>query len=60
MRSKAAEANGIDLSTFAGKIDGDVETQVAAVETCIAAGAKGILITPSDWRALAPVDQPGP
>ncbi|MEC9198893.1 MAG: sugar ABC transporter substrate-binding protein [Pseudomonadota bacterium] len=50
-----AEANGINLQTFAGKIDGDVETQVAAVETCIASGAKGILITPSDSRALAPV-----
>lgn len=52
--AKAAEM-GINLSTFAGKIDGDVETQVAAVESCIAAGAKGILITPSDSRALAPV-----
>lgn len=52
---QGAEANGIRLSTFAGKIDGDVETQVAAVETCIASGAKGILITPSDSRALAPV-----
>ncbi len=51
----AAEANGIELSTFAGKIDGDVETQVSAVETCIASGAKGILITPTDSRALAPV-----
>ncbi len=50
-----AKANNIDLQTFAGKIDGDVETQVAAVETCIAAGAKGILITPSDSRALEPV-----
>lgn len=50
-----AKANGIDLQTFAGKIDGDVETQVAAVETCIASGAKGILITPSDSRALEPV-----
>lgn len=50
-----AEENGINLSTFAGKIDGDVETQVAAVETCIASGAKGILITPSDSRALEPV-----
>ena len=46
---------GINLSTFAGKIDGDVETQVAAVESCIASGAKGILITPSDSRALSPV-----
>jgi fructose transport system substrate-binding protein len=52
---KGAKENGIDLHTFAGKIDGDVETQVAAVETCIASGAKGILITPSDSKALAPV-----
>ncbi len=50
-----AEANSISLQTFAGKLDGDVETQIAAVETCIASGAKGILITPSDSRALAPV-----
>ncbi|MBD3623935.1 MAG: sugar ABC transporter substrate-binding protein [Rhodobacteraceae bacterium] len=52
-----AKANelGIKLNTYAGKIDGDVESQVAAVESCMAAGAKGILITPSDSRALAPV-----
>ncbi|MGI9523110.1 MAG: substrate-binding domain-containing protein, partial [Hyphomicrobiaceae bacterium] len=43
---------GIDLQSFAGKIDGDNETQVAAVETCIASGAKGILITPSDSKAI--------
>ncbi len=52
---QGAKENGINLQTFAGKIDGDVETQVAAVETCIASGAKGILITPSDSRALEPV-----
>lgn len=51
---EGAKANGIKLQTFAGKIDGDVESQVSAVETCIASGAKGILITPSDSRALAP------
>ena len=50
----AAEEKGINLSTFAGMYDGDVETQVAAVETCIASGAKGILITPTDSRALVP------
>ncbi|MBB4123206.1 sugar ABC transporter substrate-binding protein [Martelella radicis] len=53
--SQQAKEMGIDLSTYAGKLDGDVETQVAAVETCIAAGADGILITPSDSRALTPV-----
>ena len=52
--AKATEM-GLALSTYAGKIDGDVETQIAAVESCIAGGAKGILITPSDSRALAPV-----
>jgi fructose transport system substrate-binding protein len=50
----SAAANGLTLQTFAGKIDGDVETQISAIETCIASGAKGILITPSDSRALAP------
>jgi len=34
-----AKANGVELQTFAGKIDGDVETQVAAIETCIASGS---------------------
>ncbi len=49
-----AKANelGIELSTFAGKIDGDHETQVQAIETCIASGAKGILITASDTKAI--------
>ena len=51
--AKAGEL-GIELQTFAGKIDGDNDTQVAAVETCIASGAKGILITPSDSRAIVP------
>jgi fructose transport system substrate-binding protein len=50
-----AEELGISLQTFAGKIDGDTATQVAGVETCIASGASGILITPSDSRALVPV-----
>ena len=36
-----AEELGIELKTFAGKVDGDHETQVAAIETCIADGAKG-------------------
>lgn len=49
-----AKANelGIKLSTFAGKVDGDHESQVAAIETCIASGAKGILITASDTKAI--------
>lgn len=54
---KGAKENGIKLQTYAGKIDGDVESQVIAIETCIASGAKGILITPTDSRALVPVVQ---
>nr|WP_235913232.1 sugar ABC transporter substrate-binding protein [Oceanomicrobium pacificus] len=47
-----AEEMGINLSSFAGKVDGDHESQVAAIETCIASGAKGILITASDTKAI--------
>lgn len=50
----AAEELGIGLSSFAGQFDGDNETQVAAIETCIASGASGILITASDTAAIAP------
>jgi len=47
-----ADELGITLKTFAGKIDGDHETQVAAIETCIADGAKGILLTASDTSSI--------
>ena len=50
----AAEELGIGLSSFAGQFDGDNETQIAAIETCIASGASGILITASDTAAIAP------
>lgn len=53
--SAKAEELGIDLSTYAGKIDGDHETQVQAIESCIASGAKGILLTASDTKAIVPV-----
>ncbi len=49
-----AEELGMTLKAFAGKIDGDNETQVQAIETCIADGAKGILLTPSDTTAIVP------
>jgi len=51
-----AEASklGVDLQTFAGKKDGDNESQVQAVENLIARGAKGILITPNDSKAIVP------
>lgn len=47
-----AEELGIELKSFAGRIDGDHETQVQAIETCIADGAKGILITASDTSSI--------
>jgi len=50
-----AEELGITLKSYAGKIDGDHESQVAAVETCIADGADGILMTASDTKAIVPV-----
>jgi fructose transport system substrate-binding protein len=51
---KAAEL-GVTLKTYAGKVDGDHDSQVAAIEACIADGAKGILIAASDTTAI--VDQ---
>ncbi|QPH54495.1 sugar ABC transporter substrate-binding protein [Pontivivens ytuae] len=54
--AKAAEL-GITLNSYAGRIDGDHESQVAAIETCIAAGADGILITASDTAAIVPAVQ---
>ena len=51
--AKAAEL-GVALKTYAGKIDGDSESQVAAIETCIADGAKGILLTASDTAGIVP------
>jgi fructose transport system substrate-binding protein len=52
-QAKAKEL-GVELQTAAGKKDGDNETQVQAVENLIAAGAKGILITPNDSKAIVP------
>ena len=49
-----AEELGVDLKAYAGKIDGDSESQVAAIESCIADGAKGILITASDTAGIVP------
>jgi fructose transport system substrate-binding protein len=49
-----AEELGITLKSYAGKIDGDTESQVQAVETCIADGAKGILIAASDTAGIVP------
>jgi len=51
--AKAKEL-GVNLKAYAGKIDGDSESQVAAIESCIADGAKGILLTASDTAGIVP------
>ena len=43
-----AKAAGVSLKSFAGVKDGDAAPQITAIENCIAAGVKGILITPSN------------
>jgi len=54
--AKATEM-GMTLKSFAGKIDGDHETQVQAIETCILDGASGILLTASDTSSIVPAVQ---
>jgi fructose transport system substrate-binding protein len=49
-----ADALGASLQSFAGKKDGDNESQVAAIESLIGAGANGILITPNNSSAIVP------
>lgn len=49
-----AQELGVTLKSYAGRIDGDSESQVAAIESCIADGAKGILITASDTAGIVP------
>ena len=51
---KAAKENGAELVTAAGKFDGDNAGQVTAIENMVASGVKGILITPSDSKAIVP------
>ncbi|ETX27958.1 sugar ABC transporter substrate-binding protein [Roseivivax isoporae] len=55
--SAKAEELGVTLNSYAGQVDGDNEAQVAAIETCIANGVKGILITASDTAAIVPAVQ---
>jgi fructose transport system substrate-binding protein len=52
--SAEAAKSGANLQSFAGKKDGDNESQVAAVESLISAGAKGFMITANDSKAIVP------
>lgn len=49
-----AKKLGAKLLTGAGRTDGDNAGQVTAMENMVAAGAKTILITPSDSKAIIP------
>ena len=52
--SEAAKAKGAKLLSGAGKADGDNAGQITHMENMITAGAKTILITPSDSKAIVP------
>jgi fructose transport system substrate-binding protein len=51
--AKAKEL-GLAPQAYAGKADGDNDGEVKAIEQLIAAGAKGILLVPSDSTAIVP------
>ena len=51
--AKAKEV-GLTPQAYAGKFDGDNDGEVKAIEQLIAAGAKGILLVPSDSTAIVP------
>ena len=52
-----AEELGIQFQAYAGKYDGDNDTQVTAIENLISAGADGILLLASDTKAIIPTVQ---
>lgn len=51
---QAATAQAVRLLVGAGRSDGDNAGQAAAIENQVAAGAKVILISPSDAKAIVP------
>lgn len=55
-QEKAGEL-GLQLRAFAGEFDGDNESQIAAIESLMAAGAAGFAIVPSDSSAIVPTIQ---
>ena len=51
---QAAQENNVELLTAAGRSDTDNQSQVTAIENFTTRGAKGILITPADSKAIVP------
>jgi fructose transport system substrate-binding protein len=54
---KVAAKDGVKLMTAAGKYDGDNASQVTAINNMMSAGVKGILLVPSDTKAIVPTVQ---
>jgi len=54
--AKSAEL-GVELRSFAGRYDGDNDTQIDAIETLISIGAQGFMIVPSDSKGIVPALQ---
>ena len=52
-----ADELGAKLLSAAGAFDGDNAAQVTAIENMVNAGAQGIMITPSDTKAIVPAIQ---
>jgi fructose transport system substrate-binding protein len=52
--AQEADKLGAQLQACAGRYDPDNEGQVTCIENLIAAGAKGLLITPADTTAIVP------
>jgi fructose transport system substrate-binding protein len=52
-----ADELGVELLTAAGSFDGDNEAQVTAIENMVNAGVQGILLVPSDSKAIVPAVQ---
>ena len=54
LREAKAKELGLTPQAYAGKFDGDNDGEVAAIEQLMAAGAKGILLVPSNSTAIVP------
>ena len=49
-----ADELGVELVTASGNFDGDNASQVTAIENMVTQGVKGILLVPSDTKAIVP------
>src|SRR3712207_4461688 len=54
---EAGKAHNVSITTAAGKEDGDETTQIQAIESAVARGDKGILITPATEAVYPAIEQ---